>query len=181
MRFQQSIGVINLARLFDRPTLLPSAFYKCALLGSDVLDGYKREDRSVEHLSLEDVKRCMNGRNKLVQEAFTIILEVFIPRPCNGCTSAAVCQTALQQLLEVAMESCRQASASVLQGWDDVIHKCAQESHLCALCQKEVLEREYKARKRVWNALPGIFHIKMDGWPSDANGGDEGDGAAPTA
>ncbi|KAM5539632.1 hypothetical protein V8D89_006741 [Ganoderma adspersum] len=181
VRFQQSIGVINLARLLDRPTLLPSAFYKCALLGSAVLDGYRREDRSVEHLLLEDVKRCINGRNKLVQQAFTIVLEVFMSRPCDECTSAAVCQTALQQLLEVAMVSCREASASVPQGWDDVIRKCAQESHLCAPCEKVVLEREYKVRKRVWNALPGIFDIKVDGWPLDASDGDEGDGVALTA
>ncbi|PIL26473.1 hypothetical protein GSI_12231 [Ganoderma sinense ZZ0214-1] len=166
VRFQQSIGVVNLARLVDRPALLPTAFYKCALLGCDVLAGYRREDKSIEHLSPEDLKRCINGRNKLVEEAFAILLEVFVSRPCDECTTDVVCRTALQRLLEVALVSCKQASASVLQGWDDLIQECAQEWHLCAACVKTVLEREYQARKRVWDALPVIFDVKVDGWPS---------------
>lgn len=175
---QQAIGIINLARLVDRPTLLPTAFYTCALEGSGILDGYEHEDKSVEHLSHQDTKRCIDGRNKLVEEEFAIILEVFLPRPTEGCRASASCRASLQRMLEDAIKACKKSSACVLQGWDELILEWTRGTPLCALCEKAVIEREYKARKRVWDALPTIFDIKVDGWGSSTSGGDAGGTAA---
>ncbi|KAI1795307.1 hypothetical protein LXA43DRAFT_992298 [Ganoderma leucocontextum] len=179
-RSQQAIGVINLARLVDRPSLLPTAFYTCALLDSNILDGYRREDKSVEHLPQQDIKRCINGRNKLVEEAFAIILEVFSARPCGGCKTPVTCQAALHAMLAEALISCKRSSASVFDSWQDLIRECARESHLCKLCEQAAIEREYRARKRVWDALPTIFDIEVDGWALSASGSGGGAATATT-
>ena len=36
---REAIAAVNLARLIDKPSLLPTAFYECALLGGGVLYG----------------------------------------------------------------------------------------------------------------------------------------------
>ncbi|KAI0742362.1 hypothetical protein C8Q80DRAFT_1108543 [Daedaleopsis nitida] len=62
-----AIAAVNLARLTETPTstILPSALFNCVLLTSDVLDGYTREDGSVEYLSQDDLKRCIDAAPEL--------------------------------------------------------------------------------------------------------------------
>ncbi|KAI1795305.1 hypothetical protein LXA43DRAFT_37560 [Ganoderma leucocontextum] len=178
-RPQQAIGIVNLARLVDRPSLLPTALYKCALLGRDVLNGYKREDKTVEHLPRKDAKRCIDGRIKLAEEALAIIAEVFTTQPCEACKNGPMpCRAVLQAMLGDAVGYKGALSPSVLRSWKEVVSDWAQELGLCDLCEKAAIHRDFKARKRVWDSLPKIFDVDVDGWvPS---GGDGGDAAAAT-
>ena len=43
-----AIGVVNLARLTDVTSLLPTAIYECVRLGSAILDGWRGDDGVVE-------------------------------------------------------------------------------------------------------------------------------------
>lgn len=63
------IGVINLARLTNNPSMLPLAFYDCSSLGGKVVNGWKCPDGTVEDLSSEDLKRCFDGCIALVNRA----------------------------------------------------------------------------------------------------------------
>uniref|UniRef100_A0A5K1K5J5 Probable 3-oxoacyl-[acyl-carrier-protein] reductase oxidoreductase (EC) n=1 Tax=Ganoderma boninense TaxID=34458 RepID=A0A5K1K5J5_9APHY len=131
VRPRQAIGIINLARLVDHPALLPLAFYKCAALGSAVLEGYKREDRSVEHLARRDAQRCIDGRVRLAEAALAVLAEVFAVRPCEGCASKARCGTALQAMLRDAMALEGALTASVLGSWRGIVNEWARERGLC--------------------------------------------------
>ncbi|PIL26466.1 hypothetical protein GSI_12224 [Ganoderma sinense ZZ0214-1] len=172
VRSRQAIGVINLARLVDRPSLLPLAFYKCATLGSAVLDGYKREDnlKSIEHLSREDEKRCIDGRVRLAEAALTVLAEVFTARPCGGCKTHARCRTVLQAMRGDALAHEGALSASVLASWREVVSGWARERGLCGPCEKAALERDVRARRRVWDSLPKIFDIEVEGWVPPVGG-----------
>ncbi|KAI1795285.1 hypothetical protein LXA43DRAFT_939155 [Ganoderma leucocontextum] len=76
-----AISAVNLARLTDTPSILPVTFYKCCELGSAVMDGCRRADGHVEHLSLEDHKICMTGRVALVRDARALVFRIFQETP----------------------------------------------------------------------------------------------------
>ncbi|KAM5539624.1 hypothetical protein V8D89_006733 [Ganoderma adspersum] len=178
VRSQQAIGIVNLARLVDRPSLLPIAFYKCATLGSAVLNGYKREDKSVEHLTRKDAKRCLDGRIRLAEASLSILAEVFVTRSCQGCVNRARFRTALQAMLGDAIRHEAALSPTVLLSWKDVVGDWARAHGLCGVCKKAALERDVKARRKVWDSLPQIFDIEVEGWVAGGGDGGEADTAA---
>ena len=163
---EHCIGVVNLARLVDKPSLLPTALYQCSLLGSAVLDGYRRADTSIEHLLPEDLRRCICGRNRIAREVNAILSEVFVADPCEQCTSPDGCQGALQWMLETAIACKDSTSPSVLGSWEARIKDWGMQYGLCALCEQAALDRDATTRQWLWDELPGIFDVKVDGWPS---------------
>ena len=73
-----NIGVVNLARLTDTPSLLSLALYHCTYLGRDLFDGWTREDGTVEHLSEADVRVCgIEARAALVHAHTVFLFSVF--------------------------------------------------------------------------------------------------------
>ena len=166
LRPNEAIGIVNLARLVDRPLLLPTAFYRCALLGGDIMDGFRREDKTVERLRRSDVKRCINGRNELAERAISVVSEVFASStsPCEACATRDRCRTALQTTLELAVDDDCASDPDVLQSWKGPINRWAANLSLCNLCEEEVIARDLGARKRVWNELPDIFDLTVEGW-----------------
>ena len=50
------IEVMSLARLVDEPKILPSAFYTCTLAGGLIVDGWRREDGTLQMLDNSDLK-----------------------------------------------------------------------------------------------------------------------------
>ncbi|KAM5539630.1 hypothetical protein V8D89_006739 [Ganoderma adspersum] len=173
----ESIAVINLARLVGIPSLLPSAFYMCAALHGAILDGFEREDKSVEYLSQEDVKRCMNGWNKLVEASLALIVHIFSltanPSRADACDRRIKCPVALHAMMGDAVAECMQSSVSALASWGPFIqHNFPRDVQLCENCKQAAVDRDYTARRRLWEELPAIFDIEVDGWPSSPGGGD---------
>ncbi|KAI1795304.1 hypothetical protein LXA43DRAFT_1178777 [Ganoderma leucocontextum] len=180
LRSQHAIGVVNLARLVDRPALLPIAFYKCALLGGDVVDGYRREDRTMEYLCRKDVKRCIDGRNELAEHAIVVVSAVFgFTQPGEECASPVRCRSALQSMLELVVEDECASDADVLASWEGRIHDWAEDLSLCNLCEKAAVERDVRARRQVWYELPEIFDVEVEGWVPSEGDGDEVTGDTP--
>lgn len=191
---QQSIAVINLARLVGIPSLLPSAFYMCTALHGAILDGFEREDKSVEYLSQEDVKRCMNAWNKLVEATLALVVHIFSltanPSRADACDRGITCPVALHTVIGDAVEECMQSSVSALASWGPFIeHNFSRGVQLCESCKQAAVDRDYTARRRLWEELPAIFDIEVDGWPSSAGsgplpsegGGDGDNDVSPTA
>ncbi len=75
--WEQCIGVVNLARLTNTPLFLPAALYACCYLRGALLDGWTREDGTIEHLCAEDLKRCFHASIALGHEQLLIICRVF--------------------------------------------------------------------------------------------------------
>ncbi|KAI1795299.1 hypothetical protein LXA43DRAFT_1090948 [Ganoderma leucocontextum] len=82
MKSVHYIGAVNLARLTDTPLMLPLALYRCCYLGGKLLDGWTREDGTVEYLSPEDVKRCFNARIVLSRREVLLVSRLLdaVPR-----------------------------------------------------------------------------------------------------
>nr|VWP01110.1 Uncharacterized protein [Ganoderma boninense] len=141
---RHAVAVVNLARLVDRPSLLPIALYECALLGGSVFKGPRRGGELVEHLDQGDIVRCIEGRNKLAAKAVAPIADVFtMLEDSVGCDDAS--------------------DPDVLKGWGSTIKDWAKDLRLCGSCEKAALDRDTAARKRVWEELPGIFGIEVEG------------------
>ena len=65
VNLRAAIAAVNIARLTDMPSMLPFALYLVCTLEGSAIDGYERRDGSVEHLSAQDLKLCMNARGAL--------------------------------------------------------------------------------------------------------------------
>ena len=155
----------------DCPSLLPTAFYKCALLGGDVVCGYRREDNTIEYLRRRDLKRCIDGRNALAERAVSVVAEVFgNAYPCGDCASHDRCRGALLALTERVVEDVFASEADVLMSWAGRIHEWAEDLALCELCKKAVIARDGAARRQVWDDLPSIFGIRVEGWVKSEDG-----------
>lgn len=92
-----AIAAVNLARLTNTPSVLPSAFYHCALLGSKVLSGFAREYGTVEYLSEDDLGRCMDGIAKLTAATASSKLSLALSAEgscADSCVQVGLCAVA---------------------------------------------------------------------------------------
>ena len=94
-----AIGAVNLARLLDEPEMLVIALYKCLGLGSGILDGWRREDGSVERLSEDDVKRCITANRELSRSSVIAAYKTFRPEPSDKCNQESRCEDSMRQTL----------------------------------------------------------------------------------
>ena len=162
------VAVVNLARLTDTPSLLPAALYECCSLGEALVDGWKREDGTVEHLSPSDLKRCIRARDELAREAFALASIIFDPDPSDDCTTPGICATSLRNRLARIMRNGSAAGPTVLEWWGFFIRLGAQlqlnDEGYCSACEGELMARARTERERVWNRLPEIFDVEVPDW-----------------
>ncbi|PIL26465.1 hypothetical protein GSI_12223 [Ganoderma sinense ZZ0214-1] len=162
---RHAIGVVNLARLIDRPALLPIAFYRCAQLGGDVVSGYRREDKTVEYLRRRDLRRCIDGRNELAEQAASVLAEVFgNAYPCDACVRRERCAIALLNLSARMVADEFVSEVDVLTSWAGRIEEWAEDLDLCEPCRRAVITQDRRARRQVWDDLPTIFGLTVEGW-----------------
>ncbi|KAM5539308.1 hypothetical protein V8D89_006999 [Ganoderma adspersum] len=161
---EHAIGVVNLAFLVDRPLLLSIAFYRCAMLGGSVIDGYKRGNKTgpVEHLNRENMKRAINGRNDLTSRALGVLLDIFDIGPCIECDTPDGCSPVLQMMLQWALEDEKSSDADILESWRSRIELWAGDTDICGHCEKALVEGDVRARRRVWRELPEVFDIEEE-------------------
>ncbi|KAM5539618.1 hypothetical protein V8D89_006727 [Ganoderma adspersum] len=157
------IGVVNLARLTDTPTLLPLALYNCAYLDSSVLDGWTREDGTVEHLSCADARRCIDARIVLTDERTLSLSRLFDATPSRECVSRIACIAELHRVPDIVLRSELTRRVRPLYDWTDTITRLGG-GFPCGPCREELLERNERERKRVFDSLPEIFGITVEGW-----------------
>nr|VWP01111.1 Uncharacterized protein [Ganoderma boninense] len=164
----ENIGVVNLARLTETPSLLPLALYECAYHGSAIFDGWTREDGTVEHLSGPDIRRCVDARGRLADERAAFISRLFDETISTGCRSHDTCFDTLVRVHRNAVRSEHLAhSADVLCDWELALELLEEENTLCSSCVGELVERNRTERKKVFDKLPQIFDITVEGWGMD--------------
>ncbi|KAM5539653.1 hypothetical protein V8D89_006762 [Ganoderma adspersum] len=174
-----SIAVVNLARLTEAYPVLPPALYVCCMLGPALIDGFEREDGTIEYLPATDLKRCIGAREVLAKEAFSLVSVIFNPTPSDDCRTPNYCLEALRRTLARVLELDAVAHAAVLDPWipfirENGLHEDA--SGYCVPCQRELLERDIRERRRIWNRLPQIFDVEVPTWNQDLEQeGEEGE------
>lgn len=52
-------------------------------------------------------------------------------------------------------------------GWEDVSDDSYEGWSVCKECREMVIERELEERKRLWEKLPGMFSVHVDGWSAN--------------
>ncbi|TFK89934.1 hypothetical protein K466DRAFT_544304 [Polyporus arcularius HHB13444] len=128
-----AIEVVHLAILTDTPSMLPLAMYVCASGGSSVLDGCRREDGTVVHLSREDAQRVMDGYGRLQRQVNAFNLAIFTTTPSPECCLPTSCEATLEVIR--AAEANENPSLKLLHSWRNPlvgIHLCKT----CAACSK---------------------------------------------
>ncbi len=172
---EHAIAVVNLARLVDEPSLLPTALLTCCALDEDIARGYTREDGTRETLSAADLGRCFAARTHLAARTLTLALQIFAPRvpvqDSDVCTTRPACARVLQEmLLGVRDHADRFSHPDVFTSWLEPYD--SEEGgagarllyRLCASCRKMVRRRDLRERLEVWLELPRIMGVRVDGW-----------------
>ncbi|PIL26471.1 hypothetical protein GSI_12229 [Ganoderma sinense ZZ0214-1] len=174
-----AISIVNLAHLTDTPSLLPGALYACTYLEGKVLDGWTREDGTVEHLALADLRRCLNAHRVLALEVMLLPARIFaLDARVEGCKTWARCRLARQSVLPRVLSSeAMTAGRRALSGWKVIIKamgegKEGNEQTVCKACEKALFDRNRRERWLHWKRLPEIFGITVEGWGSETEGED---------
>ena len=83
-----AIAAVNLSRLTDTTFILPLAFNICAALGLDLVRGFVRADRSVERLSADDLRLCLEKARLAAENAHAAFPRPAVPawRGRSACT-----------------------------------------------------------------------------------------------
>ena len=162
-----TIGALNLARYTGALSLLPMAVYGCIRLGSAVLDGWKRDDGVVEHLTLGDLKYCMDVRDALARKSAIAFARAFTwADPYKECTTPGKCRSHLRPARrEVFREHFLEHL--VLDDWDVDLELLIRDHGVCDKCASEVFSRDVSERKEVWDTMPYVLGIEIEGWGCD--------------
>ncbi|TBU53872.1 hypothetical protein BD310DRAFT_128043 [Dichomitus squalens] len=162
-----SIAVVNLARLTNTPSMLPTALMDCCTLGPEIVDGLVREDGTRETLPLDDLGRCFVGRAKMAQASARIAHLMFRPPVSAACRQPACCQRVLQRLLN-ELGNARDDVISCVDwyaSWMVYVDGRDEDRELCMRCYKMLEgERPKKLQREVWMSLPAMMGVTVEGW-----------------
>ena len=160
-----AIGAINLARLTDTPSILPVAMLRCAHLGGSIMEGWVRDDGSVEHLSAEDLKRVIEGRDTLARRGTQELLELLGGIPQSDCFEPSSCRESLCYALVTLDVDAVQGSANIFLGYQDVVDKLLFQAW-CDICAQDIKEYASEQQKQMWSDLPKMFGLQIRHWPA---------------
>ena len=172
-----AIGAVSIARLLDKPALLYPALYRCAVLGSAVLDGWTRDDGTVEHLTLADLRICMDAQAALARESAAIFAATFMDVLHKDCESTKECRAGLRKLEDAMLleEFGKRHDVLDTESGEKDIEERATALGVCKHC-RTMLERRRKEKQReVWKRLPELFGIEDERWASDTDADSDAD------
>ena len=160
------IGAVNLAILTETPMILTRALLDCASLGSAVLDGWTREDGSVEHLSASHLRTVMDARDRLIIESFYSLKEIVSGYPGIHCAGRELCKSAILELLLRGMDAANGAfePQALFESWKDLLEG-DRNPGLCSACVQDFCKNEEDVLADIWSRLPSLFRLNMQGWP----------------
>lgn len=162
-----AIGAVNYARLANRLEILPYALYACCGLRGDIVYGWEREDGTVEHLSPEDLKHCLDGRDALAREAMRLLPKVFVSAASDACEFPLDCCESLAGFMQEVANGDDAGSYAIFSSREGIIQEATHRYFICALCEKLAIERDREERENVWKRLPQLFGLEIEGWGSE--------------
>ncbi|RPD58525.1 hypothetical protein L226DRAFT_148024 [Lentinus tigrinus ALCF2SS1-7] len=167
---EQVIGVVNLARFIDEPTILPTALLGCVALGGDLVRGFGRADGGQETLSTDDVALCIVAASRIIVENNMACIEILA-------VIGPLCEADGYQRIYVRhWRSGGETSARLLKVKEELVTQIANplvkmstllapnEVNHCYCCHHEVESWDAEHRRRMWDCLPELLDIKVPGW-----------------
>ncbi|KAH9916567.1 uncharacterized protein BXZ73DRAFT_105762 [Epithele typhae] len=85
---ESAIGIVNLARLTGKESLVPLALLCCCQLGGRILKGLARPDGTYEKLSTEDFERCLGAMDGLTSHGIRRMHALIGTRPQDPCLNS---------------------------------------------------------------------------------------------
>ena len=160
-----AISVVNIARLTGADYLLPVALAACCQLGSDILEGYTREDGTREFLSSADLGRCFQGKENLIEARVQATLEIFNGQPAEECLNPDKDARTLQNIQAGLPKRIygRLCSADVFQKWwpDALDHTLPD---LCRECSRMITRTETSRQRAIFARLPSLVGVEVKRW-----------------
>ena len=172
------IGVVNLARFMDAPSILPSALLACCTMpGRDLLRGFIREDGTREKLNDDDLALVLDSKPRVMQAVAATTLRLFtatIPSEC-GCVwgpNPDLCHQAAQLALGKLLEGGRLeliTSCHPFRSWEEFTGSFKNdprewEVELCEECVKARADFLEAEQRKLWALLPSLFELDICGW-----------------
>ncbi|KAI0686101.1 hypothetical protein C8T65DRAFT_747543 [Cerioporus squamosus] len=162
----QAIGVVNIARRMEWPTVLRTALTVCCTLPvPTIVNGFVTSGGDVEKLDSRDLIRCMKGKVVLMTEFTGAVLRVFAPTNVPGCTTEGACQRAIRDTLY----SLHDQPDCVANEWpfceaSAFLRVCeAYAFPLCSLCYRDMENRMVDEQRTIWGQLPDILGLEAGG------------------
>ncbi|OJT09459.1 hypothetical protein TRAPUB_14062 [Trametes pubescens] len=159
-----AIGVVSLARLTNDMGLLLMALLVCCTIGDGekIVNGFKREDGSREHLTPSDIGLCYSAKTRLVAASARLMLRVFLPEVSDACKTSLSCMQGFQRIIKALGDD----TSSFNQHPDPSVSTYAfqaalKKGGLCVHCRKVVVQREMRERKSAWAKLPEAFGLAL--------------------
>ena len=158
-RGTSAIHVITLANLVQDTALLPVALMECCIYGEDIMDGFKHEDGTVEHLSRDYLKHCYRARLTLMKANMEAYMDIFNYPPPLGCMKYDKCKLERMACLR-NVDHC--IDLATCTNYDPLLS--SREVWLCSSCYTMLRGRAEVAQLKIWKRLPKILGITVDGW-----------------
>ena len=164
-----SIGIVNLARLVNEPTLLPTAMLACIYSSSsDIVRGLEREDGTRETLTIADLGLCFQAMKDIQQAVAASIARTCEEVVADGCEMKESCIPALRlarlQYLGANVSGMRSESGDTGDPFQPIDELKDVELGTCALCTDMVVQRDKKERQWLWSRLPELLDTEVPGW-----------------
>ncbi|KAI0351200.1 hypothetical protein OH77DRAFT_1462343 [Trametes cingulata] len=162
-----AISAINIARLTNTPSILPLAFLELSRAGASVLRGCLRDYSWMEGLTIEDIERVVDGRAAFLQASSKALARIFRPSVSVECLRSSQClrvlaskASGLDDRLEMMYHT------EMVCNWANEFKGVDPETglKLCDSCRGMIAERELEERKDLWNDLPDMFDLTLEGW-----------------
>lgn len=160
----RAITAVNLARVTETPSILPSALYICCQLPEDtLLSGTAHPDGTSETLSREDLVRCLAARLQLCQSQMSVAYDAFRNGKCKG----GACVSALNRLCTEAVDyaETRPHRADPLMRWNVFVNatlpRVGARGQPCDDCVAAIHDRIEELRVVWWLELPLYTNVDM--------------------
>ena len=160
-----AIGIVILARLTDTPSLLPTALCLCGQMRGQQVKGWTRLDGSVEHLSKGDLIRSIYGSLELSHRSTKELLTLLNCDRGRLCTTAADCKAAMSSCIDYLKKSLATDGAWIVNVRAYTVTRAA--TGLCSHCRKWLRQLETDRTVAVWDDLPTIFDVEVEGWADE--------------
>ncbi|TFK82908.1 hypothetical protein K466DRAFT_603291 [Polyporus arcularius HHB13444] len=155
-----AITAVQLARLTDTPSILPTAFLQCCDFADEVYpETHPQRGTFVLSAGLPpgDHATVISGQVLATRIAAGFVARLFLEIPRPGCASPNQCKQAvkggvIQELASLSL------AAGLRSG--PAISAAGSSAAICQTCRR-VLS---KASDGIWSILPHCFHVSVDGW-----------------
>lgn len=155
MNTTDAITAINLARIYNIPSILPATFYVCSRLPPKTLvEGVADAHGNLSLLSPTDLVRCLNGQHELDREYALAIQDLRLVIAGDSCEDSDECsevqKTHHETAMYLAMGCCFAGAGSLDADLDGA---------LCDTCTEARRESWNRFGSRMWYSLLDIFHL----------------------